>query len=73
MQQCLGRISNAQYLSAWNKWLEVMEAEKRAGQVMLGTLNRICNSRYAQAWNSWLALIAAQKRAGVVMSRCLAR
>ena len=73
MKQCMDRFVSSQFVGAWNKWLEVMEAEKRAGQVMLGTLNRICNSRYAQAWNSWRDVIASEKRAGLVMSRCLAR
>ena len=73
MQKCMDRFVSSQYFGAWNKWQEVLTAEKRAGTTMLRVLNRICNGHYAQAWNTWQGKIAAQKRAGLMMSRCLAR
>ena len=73
MLRVMSRFTNGLQLGGWERWLEVIEAEKQAGAIMQRCLQRIENGAFVGAWEKWLSVIEQAEGAGAVMQGCLTR
>ena len=58
---CLS-IINGTTLLYWEHWHDVMESEKRAGEIMSGCLARISRLWLSRGWNGWMEVVKFEKQ-----------
>jgi outer membrane protein OmpA-like peptidoglycan-associated protein len=50
-------VINHTSLVYWEHWLDVLESERRAGDIMLGCLSRINQLWLSRGWNTWFEYV----------------